>query len=266
MKVAAAQMHPKFAQPEVNRKILRRVIHKAGADDVDLIVFPELCVSGYNFTSFKQVQAMAEPVPDGPSTLLLQTLAEEYEMIIVAGLAEYEAANQLYNSAVIVGPDGFVGNYRKIHLFDREKKWFTPGQRAPQVWNVSGVILGALVCFDWAFPEASRILMLEGCEILCLPANLVLPYAQRTMSARSIENRIFTILANRVGSERTLTFTGHSQITNTHGEVLAKGALKRSGLIIAEINPVKARDKFLTRTNHIIEDRRVELYSRLLQK
>jgi len=108
--------------------------------------------------------------------------------------------------------------------------------------------------------------MLEGCEILCLPANLVLPYAQRTMSARSIENRIFTILANRVGSERTLTFTGHSQITNTHGEVLAKGALKRSGLIIAEINPVKARDKFLTRTNHIIEDRRVELYSRLLQK
>ena len=234
--------------------------------DVDLVVFPELCVSGYNFTSFSQVQAMAEPVPDGPTSLLLQTLAEEYGMIIVAGVAEYEVATRVYNSVVIVALEGFVGNYRKIHLFAREKEWFTPGQNPPKVWQVSGVILGVLLCFDWAFPEASRILMLEGCEVLCLPANLVLPYAQRTMIARSIENRIFTILANRVGSERTLTFTGHSQITNTHGEVLAKGPLKRSGLISAEINPAEARDKFLTGSNHIIEDRRVELYSRLLQK
>jgi predicted amidohydrolase len=266
MKVAAAQMHPKFAEPEANRKIIRRTIQRARSEDIDLIVFPELCVSGYNFTSFAQVQEIAEPVPDGPTTLLLQTLAKEHGMVIVAGLAEYESTTRLYNSAVVVGPNGFVASYRKIHLFAREKEWFTPGQIAPQVWKVLGTKLGVLVCFDWAFPEASRILMLEGCEVLCLPANLVLPYAQRTMIARSIENRLFTILANRVGSERTLTFTGHSQITDTHGEILAKGSLKKSELISADINPTQARDKFLTRTNHIVEDRRIDLYTRLLQK
>ena len=259
-------MHPKFAQPETNRKIIQRTIQRAGSNDVDLIVFPELCVSGYNFTSIEQVQAIAEPIPDGPTTLLLQALAKEHGMVIVAGLAEYESSTQLYNSAVVVGPNGFVGSYRKIHLFAREKEWFSSGQIVPQVWKVSGVNLGVLVCFDWAFPEASRILMLEGCEVLCLPANLVLPYAQRTMIARSIENRLFTILANRVGSERTLTFTGHSQITDTQGEILAKGSLKKSGIISADINPAKARDKFLTQSNHIVEDRRIDLYARLLQK
>jgi predicted amidohydrolase len=266
MKVAAAQIHPRFANPEVNRKILQRTIRRAGAQDVDLIVFPELCVTGYNFTSFEQVQTIAEPVPNGATTQLFVELAQEHGMIIVAGLAERESPTRVFNSAVIVGPDEKVGSYRKIHLFAREKEWFTPGQHPPQVWKVSGVMVGVLVCFDWAFPEASRILMLKGCEILCLPANLVLPYAQRTMIARSIENRFFTILANRVGSERTLTFTGHSQITNTQGDVLVKGSLKRPGLLTTEIDPVKAQDKFLTRENHIIHDRRIELYQRLLQK
>ncbi|MFX0168759.1 MAG: nitrilase-related carbon-nitrogen hydrolase [Candidatus Hodarchaeota archaeon] len=266
MKVAAAQIHPRFAEPEANRKILKRVIQRAGKQEVNLIVFPELCSTGYNFSSPDQVLRLAEPIPEGSTTQLWIHLAREHGITIVGGIAELGLNNQVFNSAVIVSPEGIVESYQKIHLFAREKEWFTPGQIPPKVWEISSVKIGVLVCFDWAFPEAARILMLEGCEILCIPANLVLPYAQRTMIARSIENRIFTILANRVGHERTLTFTGHSQITNTLGDVLAKGSLNRPGLLIAEINPAKARDKNITAQNHIVLDRRIELYQRLVQK
>jgi predicted amidohydrolase len=265
MKVAAAQIYPRFAQPEKNRLIIRRYCEKAADLEVDLLVFPELCVSGYNFTSKAQVQSLAEAIPEGPTTTLWMKLAEQYNMSIVAGIAELSSKQSVFNSAVVISPKGLLGVYRKIHLFAREKELFQPGANPPKVCKVPKATIGPLVCFDWAFPEASRILMLEGCEILCLPANLVLPYAQRTMIARSIENRMFTVLANRIGSERTLTFTGRSQITNTTGKILARSGTKRTGIITAEIDPKKARNKFLTKTNNIIEDRRVELYHRLIQ-
>ena len=265
MKIAAAQIFPRFAQPEKNRLTFQRYCKNAADQEVDLLVFPELCVSGYNFTSMAQVLSLAESIPEGPTTTLWMNLAELYQMTIVAGLAELSPAQQVFNSAVVISPKGFLGVYRKIHLFAREKEWFQPGTDPPKTWKVPKAIIGSLVCFDWAFPEASRILMLEGCEILCLPANLVLPYAQKTMIARSIENRMFTVLTNRIGSERTLTFTGRSQITNTTGNVLARSGTKRTGIITAEIDPKEARNKFLTKTNNIIEDRRVELYQRLMQ-
>lgn len=265
MKVAAAQIHPRFAQPDKNRTLLQHYCQKAAVQEVDLIVFPELCATGYNFISKEQVHSLAEEVPEGETSKLWIRLAQEYQMTIVGGMAELGPDNHVYNSAVIMGPKGYLGVYRKMHLFAREKEWFYPGDDPPRVWKIPRAILGVLICFDWAFPEAARILMLEGCEVLCLPANLVLPYAQKTMIARSIENRIFTILANRIGSERTLTFTGRSQITNPQGQIISRGGTKRTGLIIAEINPTRAKDKFLTKTNHIIQDRRIELYKRLLQ-
>ncbi len=246
--------------------MIRRYCKKAGSREIDLIVFPELCASGYNFSSIAQVQSLAEVIPDGPTTQLLIQLAKQYSLTIVAGIAEQGLDNRFYNSAVVIGPQGFLGRYRKMHLFAREKEWFYPGNAPPQVWSTSKAIIGALVCFDWAFPEAARILMLEGCEILCLPANLVLPYAQQAMITRSIENRIFTIVANRIGTERKLTFTGRSQITSPTGTILARGRTQRTGLFLAKIEPQKAKDKFLTKTNHIIKDRRIELYERLLYR
>lgn len=268
MKVAAAQIHPQFAQPEKNRNLILRYCKRAAQQDVDLIVFPELCVTGYNFSSREQVESFAEPVPEGPTTQLWIELAKEHDLIIVGGLAEQGKKGGIYNSAAIVAPDQFLGCYQKIHLFANEKQWFFPGLQPPRVWKLPSVAIGVLVCFDWAFPEASRILMLEGCEILCLPSNLVLPYAQRVMVARSIENRMFTVLANRIGTEITagrnpITFTGRSQITNPMGDILVRGSKTRTGLVIAEIQPQKAQDKYLTRQNHIIDDRRTELYQRL---
>ncbi len=248
--------------------MIRRYCKQAAQQDVDLIVFPELCITGYNFSSKEQVESFAEQVPEGPTTQLWIELAKEHNMIIIGGLAERGRRGGIYNSAAIVGPDQFLGCYQKIHLFANEKDWFLPGSQPPRVWKFPSAVIGVLVCFDWAFPEVSRILMLERCEILCLPSNLVLPYAQRVMVARSIENRIFTVLANRIGTEISagrspITFTGRSQITNPLGDILAQGSRVRSGLVIAEIQPQKAQDKFLTDQNHIIDDRRVELYQRL---
>ena len=265
MKVAAVQMQPKFAQPEKNRVLIRRYCERAAKQDVDLLVYPELCVSGYNFVSKDQVSSLAEPIPDGPTITSLINLADQYQLTMVIGIAEREGLNKVFKSSAIVDPRGYVGKYRKIHLFAREKDWFQAGNDPPKVWNLGKAIIGVLVCFDWAFPEATRILMLEGCEILCLPANLVLPYAQLAMISRSIENRLFTILANRIGTERTLTFTGRSQITDTHGKILTRSGKDRTGLIVAEIDPRQARNKMLTPTNNIITDRRVDLYHRLMQ-
>jgi beta-ureidopropionase len=266
MKVAAAQIHPQFARPDKNQRLLRRYCEKAGAQEIDLLVFPELCVSGYNFSSRDQVRVLAESAPDGPTTRLLIELARQHHLTIIAGIAERSTEDLLYNSAVIVTPKGFMGQYRKIHLFAREKEWFQPGNEPPKVWHIPKATIGVLVCFDWVFPEAARILMLEGCEILCLPANLILPYAQHAMITRSIENRMFTVLANRIGSERELTFTGRSQITDIDGTILIRSRTKQTGLITAEIDSRQARNKFLTKTNHIVEDRRIDLYQRLLER
>jgi predicted amidohydrolase len=185
-------------------------------------------------------------------------------LIIVGGIAELGDKGQVFNSAVIVGPEGYIGCYRKIHLFGKERRLFSQGNQPPRIYSSLNVKIGVMICFDWAFPELARILMLEGCEVLCHPANLVLPLAQRVMVARSIENRIFTITANRVGSEKTLTFTGRSQITNPRGDILARGRTRRPQLLVSKINPAKARNKNLTPTNNVVTDRRVKLYKRLI--
>jgi predicted amidohydrolase len=264
MKVAAAQINPRFGRPEENREIIRRYCQRAAKQGARLIVFPELCTTGYNFASRKELARVAEPVPEGPTTQQWVHLAKTHKIIVVGGLAELGARGAIFNSAVAVGPKGFLSCYRKLHLFGSEGKLFSTGNQLPQVHSQMGFKFSTIVCFDWAFPELTRILMLEGCEVLCHPANLVLPLAQRVMIARSIENRIFIITANRVGTEKTLTFTGRSQITNPSGDVLTRGRSGRPQLLVTEIHPAKARNKHLTPTNNIITDRRVELYKRLI--
>ncbi len=266
LKIAVAQIAPEFARPEDNRQLLQQYCRRAARRGVELLVFPELCVSGYNFESKQQVESLAEYIPKGPTTKLWVEVAKEYEIIIVGGLAEKTVDKKLYNSAVIVNPEGFVGCYRKLHLFGNEARYFLPGDLPLRVFKLPSITVGVLVCFDWAFPEATRILMLEGCDLLVLPANLVLPLAQKVLIARSIENRIFIAMANRIGTEKELTFTGRSQITDPHGKILVRGPKTRQALLVADIQLKDAQNKYLTRTNHIIKDRRIDMYQRLLRK
>ena len=170
----------------------------------------------------------------------------------------------MFNSALLVGPRGIVRTYRKIHLFHEEKRWFDPGDLPLEVTAVRGAKVGMMVCFDWIFPEVTRTLALQGMQILAHPSNLVLDLCQRAMFARSVENRVFTVTANRSGADKrphgTLKFTGASQILGPRGELLAQAPVRGTCLRVVEIDPALARDKRILRHNDLFGDRRPKFY------
>ena len=258
MKVGFLQTSPVFGKKEEN---IDTALAKINPLDADLVVLPERFSTGYQFTSKEETLALAEIVPDGQTTRVLINLSKEKDLYIVAGLSERENG-RCYNSAVLVGPHGFIGCYRKLHLFYNEKKWFEPGNVELNVYDIGLAKIGIMICFDWFFPEVARYLAMKGADIICHPANLVLPYCPQAMITRCLENRVFAITANRIGtekrSEERLTFIGTSQIVGTKGEVLYRASTERDETIVVEINPMNARDKQVTPVNHLFNDRRLE--------
>ena len=266
MKVGFVQIFPFFGKKEENLKKAEGYIKKAEAD---LLVLPELFNTGYIFSDKEELKSLAEKVPEGKTTDFLFQLCQKRKINLVYGIAE-EDDDRIYNSAVFLTPEGEIGVYRKLHLFDQEKSFFTPGDKEPEVFECGKFRLGMMVCFDWLFPEVARILALKGADIICHPSNLVLPYAQPAMLTRSLENRVFTITCNRVGSEfradKKLFFTGKSQITDPEGKVFLRASQDKEEIGLVEINPLLARDKKITENNFIFEDRRPEFYQRILAK
>ncbi len=262
LRVSAVQIAPKLGDLENNIVKTCMFIEKAIEQEARLIVLPELSNSGYNLKNRQQALESSEPIPSGPTVKEWEKLARRNDVWIIGGINE-KCEDKLYNSAVILGPEGYVGKYRKLHLFAKEKLLFQPGDLQLEAIKTKDFAFGVMICFDWAFPEVARVLTLKGAEIICHPANLVLPYGQKAMQVRALENHIFTITANRVGKEEDLTFTGQSQITDVKGKVLAKGSRSKEEVIIAEINIKEARNKKITLYNDLIKDRRPEFYSLL---
>ena len=257
MRVGFLQTFPVFGKKSEN---IDKAIVQMNKSDADLMVLPELFNTGYQFISREETVALAEKVPDGQTTQALINLAKKKRLYIVAGLAELEN-DRCYNSAVLIGPDGFIDCYRKLHLFYHEKRWFEPGNAELGVYDIGHARIGIMICFDWFFPEVSRYLALKGADIICHPANLVLPYCPQAMITRCIENRVFAITANRIGAEKrsgeSLTFIGTSQVLGTKGEILYRASSDQEESIVIEIDPGNARDKHVTAVNHIFDDRRV---------
>ncbi|KAB2834520.1 MAG: acyltransferase [Candidatus Brocadia sp.] len=263
MKVGFLQTSPLFGKKDENLDKVTVTIQSLNAD---LLVLPELCNTGYQFISREEVLALAESVPEGQTTRALVKLSKEKGMYLVAGLAERENG-RCYNSSILVGPHGFIGCYRKLHLFSHEKQWFEPGNRDLEVYDIEKAKVGIMICFDWFFPEVARHLAVKGADIICHPANLVLPYCPQAMITRCIENRVFAITANRIGtearSEEALTFIGTSQIVGIKGDVLCRASSDRDEAVIVEIDPKIARDKNVTPMNHLLNDRRFQIMSLL---
>ncbi|HUT86516.1 MAG TPA: nitrilase-related carbon-nitrogen hydrolase [Candidatus Heimdallarchaeota archaeon] len=261
MWIGYVQTNPIFGEVRENLRRARELISRT---DADLWVLPELFATGYQFVSQEEANTLAEPVPDGTTTRALIGFARERDCFIVAGLAE-SAEGNVYNSAVLVGPDGLVACYRKVHLFSKEKLWFTPGDTPFPVSDIGCAKIGVMICFDHLFPESARSLALNGAEIIAHPSNLIMPvYAQLTMRARALENGVFTVTANRVGvesrSDETLRFTGESQIVSPAGEILARSPAEEEDVRVIEIDPAQARDKSLSSMNDRLADRRPDLY------
>lgn len=262
MRVGFLQFAPVFGEVTHNTDLAFARLERAEAD---LIVLPELFATGYQFVSQEEVHRLSEPVPDGPTTKKLVDLAKSRRMTIVAGLPEC-AGNQYFNAAVVVGPTGFVGCYRKVHLFFEETLFFTPGDTGFQVWNIGPATLGVMICFDWFYPEAARTLALNGAQVIAHPSNLVLPHCPEAMVTRCLENRIFTVTANRTGSEARggkapLTFIGQSEIVTPRGHILHRGTRDGEELTILDINPAEAHSKRLNTYNDLFQDRRPSLYA-----
>jgi len=263
-KVGICQFQPKLLNKNYNLTKMGKMISEI---EPDLIIFPELATSGYVFNDKKEVEEMAESAQQGPTANFFRKLSAKNNCSYVVGFVEKED-EKLYNSAMLVNPDGKIFVYRKIHLFYEEKKWFDPGNIGFRIFPAKNdVKIGIMICFDWIFPEAARTLALKGCEIIGHPANLVLPWCQQAMITRSLENRVFSITANRIGTEKNgkkeMSFTGQSQILSNKGEIIKRLTEKEETVYITEIDPLLAKNKNITELNNIFSDRKPEFYLNL---
>jgi predicted amidohydrolase len=261
MRAGAVQTDPIFGDKEANRTEIEELIHH---HEADLWVLPELALTGYEFKGRGEAMDLGEEIPDGESTKWLSQLCRDRNFHAVMGIAErYE--NKIFNSCIMVGPQGLIGRYRKLHLFDRENLRFDVGDLPYPVYNIGSARVGMMICYDWMFPEAARTLALRGAQIIAHPTNLVMPYCQQCMRTRALENRVFAITANRVGREerdnRDIKFTGKSQILSDYGDTLAYGNESHASCLVAEINPKDADDKRINPFNDLIAGRRKEFYA-----
>ncbi len=241
-----------------------QVEHLLAGVRADLLVLPELANSGYMYPSPQSIAPYSEPADgSGPFLSALTRLAASTGGLIVTGLSE-RAGDGVYNSAVALDETGVVAHYRKTHLFADEQDLFLPGDTGFNVFSYRGARVGMMVCFDWYFPESARTLALRGAQIIAHPSNLVLGHCQTAMVTRSLENRVFSITANRWGveelGEKSLRFTGASQVLTPLGVRLAQGPLESDCVALVEIDPAEADNKRPTARNHLLENRRPEFY------
>lgn len=263
MNLAYIQFAPAFLDPDAAMARLSELLARAAG--ADLVVIPELANSGYDFGSIDEAHRYAEPIGDSRYLSFLREQCHTHGFEVCTGLNERDG-QALYNSAVLLTADGIVGHYRKLHLFMNEKDFFTPGNLGLPVFDRPYGRVGMLICFDWIFPEAWRVLALRGADIICHPSNLVLPgKAQRAVPVHAMINRVFVVLANRCGTEGDLTFTGRSLIADPRGAVLTEAPPDTDHVGIAKIDVALARDKQATPRNHVFDDRRPADYGDLVQ-
>ena len=264
-RIAAVQTHPTFGAVAENLTRAEQLIRSQTAD---LYVLPELFSTGYLFDDRAELAEYAEVFGEGPVADFLTRISRETGALIMGGFPERTRAGELFNSAAIYERGKACACYRKIHLFNNEKACFDAGDAPPRVVASAIARLGPMICFDWIFPETARCLALAGAQILIHATNLVLPYCQAATVTRCIENGVFAVTANRIGTEDRragrLTFTGGSQITDPRGEILAHASNDAEEVITAEIDPARADEKYVTDCNHLITDRRPGLYRALV--
>ncbi len=221
--IATVQMKPALGESEDNLVKMSDFVSKiASQQKVDLIVFPELATSGYELGV--RFTEMAQRIP-GPTVNLMAQRAAEFGVYIAFGMVTKEKVESvLFNSAVLVGPEGeMLGSYNKLHLRGEERMAFREGFRLPVIETEIGTI-GLMVGWDLAFPEVARALTLDGAELLCVLANWETSQVEewRTyVKARAFENALYVAAANRVGEDVTLNFGGESMIVGPRGKVFA---------------------------------------------
>ncbi len=272
VRVAGVQMDVALGEPQKNLERILAFLEEAALAGARLVVFPECAITGYCFDSLEEARPFAEPIP-GPSVERLARACREREVFAAFGLLE-AAGGDLFNACALVGPEGLVGSYRKIHLpFLGVDRFTAPGDRPFAVHQAGAVRVGLNICYDGSFPESARVMALDGAELIALPTNY--PSGSQGMTehginTRAMENRVYYLAVDRVGEERGFRFIGASKICDPDGRTLAVGPAGGETILYADIDPAEARRKRIVRVpgKHEIDrmaDRRPEMYRRLAQ-
>jgi 5-aminopentanamidase len=271
MRVAVAQLDPKLGEKNRNLETCLSRLDEAASAGAELVVFPECALPGYLFESAEEALPFAEEIP-GPSTDALADACRRLGTHVVCGLLERDG-DHVRNAAILVGPDGLIGTYRKTHLpFLGVDRFVAPGDEL-DVYDTPIGRIGLEICYDLRFPEVTRTLALKGADIVAHPTNF--PVAARLQTelitvARAAENRIYLLTANRVGKERWAEFCGWSQIVDPYGRRLAEADETGEALLVADIEVEKARDKDYVIPGdyelYLFGDRRPELYGALVEE
>ncbi len=271
VRIACLQMEPRVGEKDRNLARSLELIAEAAEAGANLVVLPELCSSGYVFNTREEARGLAEEIPDGPSCQAWADAAARHRMHIVAGIAEREA-RALYNSAVVVGPEGVIGTYRKNHLWADENLFFEPGNLGVPVFHTDIGRIAVVVCYDIWFPEVFRLAAVQGADILCVPTNWVpmpdqpagLPKMSNILAMGGAHsNSMFLAAADRVGIERGQPFIGNSLIVSYTGWPIAGPAsYDREEMLIADVNLSDARRKRNWNDfNQVLRDRRTDMYA-----
>lgn len=269
--VSCRQIAPVVGEARGNRDAIIAEARAAAAEGARIVVFPELAASGYSFRDVDELQALAEP-RDGELLLEWQGLAEELDIMIVAGYAELDPSGTVFNSAVIVDATGVLAHYRKVHLWDFENELFTAGEELPPVIDTKFGRIGLLICYDLEFPEWVRTLALRGTELLCAPVNWPLyprPEGERPTEVVKVQasasvNRMAIAACDRSGEDRGQLWVGGSTIVDADGYPLALAKLGAPGSCTAALNINDSRNKMISERNHVLHDRRPHLYTSLV--
>jgi len=272
MLVACIQMEPIIGEKATNRARSIDFIAAAADRGAELVVLPELANTGYVFKDRAEALGMSEEIPVGETTNIWADIAAQHNLVVVAGIAERDGAT-LFNSAVVVGPSGYIGRFRKVHLWGDEKKIFRPGDLGFPVFETPVGRLAVAICYDGWFPETYRAVAFQGADILCVPTNWVpmpgQPPNRQAMAntltmAGAHSNGIFIACADRVGVERGQQFEGQSLIVNRLGWPVAGPASRdREEILVADIEVRGSSRRAVGDDNDVLQDRRPEVYAGL---
>lgn len=275
VRVAVAQTAPELGANDRNLAHVVEQIGEAAARDAQLVVFPECALSGYIVDNLDELERLAEPIP-GPATQRLVAACARWQVHLVVGILE-QGVDAIYNSAILVGPRGLVGRYRKAHLPGLGLDRLVAHGNTPFAVHETPIgRIGMAICYDIRFPEPTRVLALQGADVIAIPTNW--PVMDRVAPpstipdvltrARACENRVFLAVADRVGKEHGSTFLGRSQLVDAYGTVVAEGSARDEEILYADFDLAVAREKDFVYTpgqfeTHWFGDRRTDLYAPL---
>jgi N-carbamoylputrescine amidase len=270
MRIAVGQFEPRVGEKERNVAHSLELMDEAAARGSQLLVLPELCSSGYMFESADELAVLAEEVPRGPTCAAWLERCAAHRQVLVAGIAERDGED-FYNAAVVLTPEGWAGTYRKLHLWDQENRFFTPGDRGVPVFDTPAGRVAALVCYDAWFPECFRLAALADADVVCIPTNWVpIPgqaegqpaMATLLCQAAAHVNSVIVAAADRIGVERGQPFIGQSLVVSHTGwPATGPAPVDEEALLVADVDLDEARAaRVWNDFNDPVADRRTDVY------